>query len=81
MSPSQISKLRKLVKLAEQILAEVDSAPGRRRAEKSVRTRRSGKELLAFRKTLRTERKRGVPVAEIARKHGVTTAYIYQLGL
>ncbi|MEY3552734.1 MAG: hypothetical protein RL735_1082, partial [Pseudomonadota bacterium] len=33
----------------------------------------------AFRKMLLSERKRGTPVAELARKHGITTAYIYQL--
>ena len=44
-----------------------------------VRVRRTGKELLAFRKMLKAERKRGVPVAELAETHGVSTAYIYQV--
>ena len=41
--------------------------------------RRTGKDLLAFRKMLKAERKRGVSVAELAEAHGVSTAYIYQL--
>jgi hypothetical protein len=46
---------------------------------KSKRLRRSGKELSAFRKMLRTERKKGVAVATLARRHGISTTYIYQL--
>ncbi|PWB83225.1 MAG: hypothetical protein C3F11_07730 [Methylocystaceae bacterium] len=44
-----------------------------------TRGRRSGKELAAFRKELRAERKSGVPVAEIAKRHKVSKSYIYQL--
>jgi hypothetical protein len=43
------------------------------------RRRRTGKELTDFRKMLVAERKRGVPVAELAEKHGISAAYIYQL--
>jgi hypothetical protein len=39
----------------------------------------TGKDLLAFRRMLKAERKAGVPVAEIAKKHGV--AHIYQIWL
>ena len=42
------------------------------------RIRRTGTALKAFRKMLKAERKKGVPVAELARKHGISTAYIYQ---
>jgi len=45
----------------------------------SKRTRRSGAELVAFRKLLVAERKRGVSAAELAKTHGVSAAYIYQL--
>ena len=51
----------------------------RGRASKSKASRRSGAELVAFRNTLISERAQGIPVAEIARKHGISTAYIYQL--
>lgn len=84
LSPKEITKLKKLVSLAQELLASAE--PGSKRAvsgtksETGKRTRRSGKELVAFRKMLKTERKRGVRVEELAEKHGVSTAYIYQLG-
>jgi hypothetical protein len=46
---------------------------------KSKRLRRSGQELKQFRKMLKAQRKKGVPVADLARKHGVSSAYIYML--
>jgi hypothetical protein len=69
------SRLRKIIQLAEGILEDNEMGVELR----PKRIRRSGKELAAFRKMLLSERKRGVPVAELARKHGITTAYIYQL--
>jgi len=39
----------------------------------------TGRELAQFRKMLKAERKKGIPVAEMARKHGISTAYIYLL--
>ncbi len=69
------SRLRKIIQLAEGILENNEMGVELR----PKRIRRSGKELAAFRKMLLSERKRGVPVAELARKHGITTAYIYQL--
>ena len=37
-------------------------------------------ELIAFRKMLKAERKRGVPVSKLAQEHGISPAYIYQIG-
>jgi hypothetical protein len=45
----------------------------------TTRTRRSKKETIALKKLLKAERKAGVPVAELAKKHGISTAYIYML--
>ena len=42
------------------------------------RIRRTGAALKVFRKMLKGEKRKGVPVAELARKHGISTAYIYQ---
>ncbi len=83
----QISQLQKIIETAQTILAEVEDAKadGRKSAsseagsEREPRIRRSGKELAAFRKMLKAERKKGVPVAEIAQKHNVSKAYVYQL--
>lgn len=47
--------------------------------KKDKRTRRSGAELIAFREMLAAERSSGIPVVELAKKHGVSPAYIYQL--
>jgi len=86
---NQITKLKTLVRLAQELLSEAEARGGSPVAAKSAsqgksasatkRARRSGKELVAFRKMLKAERKKGVPVAELARKHGISTAYIYGL--
>ncbi len=45
----------------------------------SKRVRRSKKEAAALKRLLKSERKAGVPVAELAKKHGISPAYIYML--
>jgi|LauGreDrversion4_2_1035121.scaffolds.fasta_scaffold61085_2 hypothetical protein len=75
LTQSDRNRIRKIIQLAEDILEDNAGSAERR----PRRIRRSGKELTAFRKMLLNERKRGIPVAELARKHGITTAYIYQL--
>jgi len=74
----QIRKLESIITAAQAVLAEAKAAPGAK-GGKPKRIRRSGKELTAFRKMLVAERKKGVPVAELARKHNISSAYIYQL--
>ena len=69
MNRQDIIKLRVIISTAETLITSI-----------SKRTRRRGKELAQFRTMLRAERKRGVPVTELARKHGVTSAYIYMIG-
>lgn len=86
---NQITKLQTLIRLAQELLSEAEARGGSPVAARSVsesknapaakRGRRSGKELIAFRKMLKAERKKGVPVTELARKHGISTAYIYGL--
>jgi hypothetical protein len=81
-----VSKLRRIIALAEKLIEKAPAAKRRRPAtqnrngaakEKGIR--RSGKELVEFRKMLKAERKKGVSVAKLARKHRVSTAYIYSL--
>ena len=81
----EVSKLRRIIALAE-VLIENDaekSGNGRakngRRGEARTRKRRTGQELVRFRKLLKAERRKGIPVAQLARKHGVSAAYIYLL--
>jgi hypothetical protein len=82
MTPSEAAQLRKIISIAQSLLDQ--SAGGRvgngHKGNGHVRIRRAGKELVAFRKMLKAERKAGVPVADLARKHGVSASYIYQLG-
>jgi hypothetical protein len=87
---NQITKLKTLLRLAQELLSEAEASGGRRVATNAAakgkaasatkRVRRSGKELIAFRKMLKAERKKGVPVEELARKHGISTTYIYTMG-
>lgn len=83
-----VARLKRIITLAEELIAEAPRAKrgrpaktgrneARTRRSTSKRIRRTGKELVEFRKKLRAERRKGIPVAEIARKHKVSSAYIY----
>lgn len=90
-----LAQLKKIIELAEQALKAVQSelnvskgSANGKAAKKSAaptkksggkRVRRSGAELVAFRKMLKAERSKGVPVAELAKKHNVSAVYIYTL--
>jgi hypothetical protein len=78
LTTKEIAQLRKIISLAESLLANA----GKTSAGKSGvnARRRSGKELEAFRKMLKQERKSGASVSALAKKHGVTPSYIYQIG-
>jgi Mor family transcriptional regulator len=85
LSKRQIGQLKKIIETAQTILADANKkSQGRAKASgsapaRAASSRRNGKELIAFRKEVRAERKNGVPVAEIAKRYKVSTAYIYQL--
>lgn len=78
----EIKELETLLRRAQALLGKASSKDGKSSGLKAgaTRIRRSGKDLIAFRKAIRAERKAGVPVAKIAEKHGISPAYIYQLG-
>jgi hypothetical protein len=83
LSAQEVAKLRRIVSLAETMMAKGgsrkrDGVAGKQ-SKKSKRIRRSGRELIQFRKMLKSERQKGVPVSELARKHGISSAYIYTL--
>jgi aryl-alcohol dehydrogenase-like predicted oxidoreductase len=80
LTTKEIAQLRKIISLAEGLLAG-GSSGGKATAAKSGNSgrRRSGKELEAFRKMLKQERKSGASVSALAKKHGVTASYIYQI--
>lgn len=77
----EINKLNKIILSLQEIVDKAANAPANAAAGKGkpTRTRRTGKELAAFRKMLKSERKAGASAAELAKKHGVSSAYIYQL--
>lgn len=80
LSKHDISKLNKIIALAEKMISSsANKSTKAKPVSKGKRIRRSGKELAAFRKMLKAERKAGVSVAAMAKKHGVSTAYIYTL--
>jgi hypothetical protein len=86
MNGQQLNKLRRIISIAEELIT-FGAKPTRARRGGSTngtlpakRLRRSGKELAQFRKMLKTQRKRGIPVAELARKHGVSSGYVYMIG-
>jgi hypothetical protein len=85
LSTQQISELRRLVRIAEKLIARGASPSTKdrkgllKKAKSGKRIRRSGKELVQFRKMLKAQRKKGISVAELARKHGVSPAYVYTL--
>ena len=77
---NEIVKLNKVITALQTIVAQY-SKPGNGAAPKKSgrRVRRSGRELVTFRKMLIAERKKGVSVATLAKRHRISTAYIYQL--
>lgn len=86
-----IAQLKKIIALAQAALSAVEAqaktderattkkSAGAAKKAGGKRVRRSGAELTAFRKMLKAERSRGVPVAELAKKHNVSAVYIYTL--
>jgi hypothetical protein len=83
LSKTENAQFRKLMATCESILSKSSGAGAKKaastRGTKPKRVRRLGEDLAAFRKLIMSERKRGVPVSELAKKHGVTSAYIYML--
>ena len=82
LNAQELAKLKRIVSLAEKLI-ETDKNGKSNGAVKQTRTgkriRRSGQDLVRFRRMLKTQRKKGVPVVELARKHGISSAYIYTL--
>jgi len=91
-STRELNQLKKIVHLAQQLLSKAEannkistkksikvSSIKPAKAKSNKRIRRSGAELIAFRKKLLAERNKGIPVAELTKKYSVSLAYIYQL--
>lgn len=79
LSQREMKQLEKIVALATKLLNEASKSNTVASKAPAKRTRRSGQELVAFRKMLKAERKKGTPVVELAKMHGISPAYIYQI--
>jgi len=84
----EIAQLRRIIAISERLFSINNKSKQRRPALTShngasrlatKRTRRTGKDLVEFRSALKAELKKGRPVAQIAKRHGVSTSYIYRL--
>ncbi len=84
LSPKEVAELKKIVQIAQGLIEKAGQSektkPTARKAAAAPTSRRSGKELIAFREKLKADRKAGVPVAKMAKKYGISPSYIYQLG-
>jgi hypothetical protein len=81
----EVARLRRMIAQIEQVIDDGGRSTRKRngsgaRGRNGKRERRTGAELVQFRRMLKAERKRGVPVTKLAQKHGITPAYIYQMG-
>jgi len=80
LTTSEIAKLNKVIAALQTIVVQHSKSGNATTSKKSEqRIRRSGRELVAFRKMLIAERKKGIPVATLAKRHRISSAYIYQL--
>jgi len=82
LSKRQVTKLHKIIDMAEQLLATANEPlPEGRSASRSasIRRRRSGAEAEKMRADVLAKRAKGVPAATLAEKYGVSTAYIYMI--
>lgn len=82
----QIGKLTKIVAMAQSLLATADegsskAASGKqgKRGNASVRKRRSSADAEKMRADILAKRAKGVSAAALAKKYGVSTAYIYMI--
>jgi hypothetical protein len=85
LTTKEMTELKKIVARANELINKAkggEKATAKTSARRTIASarRRTGKELEAFRKMLKAERKAGVPVAQLAKKHGISPAYIYQMG-
>jgi hypothetical protein len=79
----ELNRLHRIISIAQKLIREAPTPKRGRplgsRTRKTKRIRRAGKELVRFREVLSAERKKGVPVAELARKYDISSSYIYLL--
>lgn len=81
----QVSRMNKVIGMVQDFLDQAERQAAREAARpKLVRsgrrgTRRSSDEAAKMREDILARRAKGVPVAKLADKYGVSTAYIYMI--
>lgn len=88
----QRSQLQKIVLQVNKIIAQADAAESRGRKirhstaskgrlglRKSKRVRRGGDEVKQMKREIKTARRKGAKVTDLAAKYGVSPAYIYMM--
>ena len=83
LSKRQKNALNKIIAQIEKIIASAELANAKAvktsRKSGNSKSRRSRADAAVMKKQSRAARKKGVPVADLARQYGVSTAYIYML--
>ena len=81
LNAQQLRGLNHIIALAQKLgaIAQQMVENDKRVTNGTTRIRRTGKELVLFRRMLKNELKKGAPVPGLARKYGVSRAYIYML--
>lgn len=77
LTPRQQKQLDQIVKLVEKFRAEAEKQPSKR--GNGARMRRTGAEAEKMKKDILAARAKGVSVAKLASKYGVSTAYVYMI--
>jgi len=75
MNPSDTKKLQQIIKLASELV----KSSGKGGKAPVFKKRRSSVEAEEFRAMLKNEREKGVSVEQLAKKHGITMSYVYQI--
>lgn len=82
LSERQLSQLNKAIAVVQDILASAQAeskAPARKQKSSGKRYRRSAADAAKLRKDVLAARKKGVPASALAKKYGVSSAYIYMI--
>ena len=80
LNKKELELLKTLRNLTSKLLEEKSSEEASARSKlKGTRKRRSRKEAAKVKQEIIAARARGVAVKKISEKHGVTTAYVYQI--
>lgn len=77
-----MAQLNKAISLVQEILASAQSEAtlsARKQQSSRKRLRRSAADTVKMRKEVLKARKQGVPASQLAKKYGVSAAYIYMI--